>query len=100
MGDLVYVKHQPYRQITLRAHRHQKLGLRYFGPFSVVERIGKVAYRLLLPPTARIHSVFHVSLLKKCIGDPSRQYFPLPMISVVEDSPMQPVQILDSRRIW
>ena len=42
------------------------------GPYDIVERIGKVAYRLRLPPElARIHDVFHVSMLRKYIADPS-----------------------------
>jgi len=100
VGDLVYVKLQPYRQLTLRAHCHQKLGLRYFGPFPVLEHIGKVAYHLSLPSTSRIHPVFHVSFLKKCVSDPSAQYFPLPLHSVEEASTLTLVKILDSRRLW
>ena len=49
-----------------------KLSPRYMGPYEIVERIGKVAYRLRLPPElARIHDVFHVSMLRKYIADPS-----------------------------
>ena len=40
------------------------------GPFEILERIGPVAYRLALPPSlARIHDVFHVSVLRKYIPD-------------------------------
>ena len=40
------------------------------GPFEILERIGPVAYRLaLLPNLARIHDVFHVSVLRQYIPD-------------------------------
>ena len=42
-----------------------KLKKRFMGPFKIQERIGRQAYRLLLPETWKIHQVFHISLLKK-----------------------------------
>ena len=68
IGDLVYVKLHPYKQHSLKSSSCQKLAPRYFGPFPVVERIGKVAYKLQLPDHARIHPIFHVSLLTKNVG--------------------------------
>ena len=56
----------------LRFRRKGKLSPRYMGPYEIVERIREVAYRLRLPPElARIHDVFHVSMLRKYIPDPS-----------------------------
>ena len=52
----------------------------FVGPFEVLERMGKVAYRLALPPSlSRVHNVFHVSMLRKYIPDPSHvvDYEPL-----------------------
>jgi hypothetical protein len=45
-----------------------KLGLKFYGPFDVEERIGEVAYKLKLPSGGRIHNVFDVALLKKFTG--------------------------------
>ncbi|GJR22850.1 retrotransposon-related protein [Tanacetum coccineum] len=66
VGDLVYLKLQPYIQLTLKVHKQHKLSTKKFGPFKVLQKIGRVAYKLELPSTANIHPVFHVSLLKKC----------------------------------
>jgi hypothetical protein len=50
------------------------------GPYIIQERIGSVAYRLQLPPQARIHNVFHVAFLKKFEGAPPAAPPPLPRI--------------------
>ncbi len=43
------------------------MDLKYYGPFPVIERIGKQAYKLKLGDSVgRIHPVFHVSLLEPC----------------------------------
>src|SRR5262249_32260178 len=63
VGDQVYVRLQPYRQISLAIHKSHKLPKRYYGPFAVLKRIGQCAYELDLPSFSKIHRVFHVSLL-------------------------------------
>ena len=56
----------------LRFRKKGKLSPRYMGPDEIVERIGEVVYRLRLPPElAIIYDVFHVSMLRKYIADPS-----------------------------
>lgn len=68
VGDLVYVKICPYRQKTLVTQMNEKLSPKFYGPFAVEKRIGKVAYKLSLLPSCAIHPVFHVSQLRKAEG--------------------------------
>jgi len=65
VGDLVYLKIQPYKQMILANTPFHKLATRYCGPFSILERTGTVANKLELPIGTKIHAVFHLSLLKK-----------------------------------
>ncbi|GJR64650.1 hypothetical protein Tco_0010715 [Tanacetum coccineum] len=42
------------------------------APFKVIERVRTIAYKLELPPQlSRVHNMFHVSNLKKCLSDES-----------------------------
>ncbi|WMV42010.1 hypothetical protein MTR67_035395 [Solanum verrucosum] len=82
---------------VMRFGKKRKLSPRYVGPYKILKRVGKVAYELELPAElAVVHPVFHISLLKKCVGDPTSI---LPMESVaVKDSFIckdVPIEILD-----
>ena len=68
IGDLVLLRLHPYRQSTIAARHSHKLSKRFYGPFSVIARIGQVAYRLGLPESSRIHPVFHISVWKHFRG--------------------------------
>ncbi|KAK8659638.1 hypothetical protein V6N13_029835 [Hibiscus sabdariffa] len=71
VGDRVFLKVSPWKKV-MRFGRKGKLSPRYIGPYEIVERVGPVAYRLLLPPELeRIHDVFHVSMLRKYRSDSS-----------------------------
>ena len=58
------------RNITFAADECKKLKHRFTGPFKVLKQVGKVAYKLELPHSMKVHPVFHVSLLKPYHGDP------------------------------
>ncbi|VFQ62000.1 unnamed protein product [Cuscuta campestris] len=100
VGDLVLLKLQPYRQHSVARRTCQKLSLRYYGPFEILERIGEVAYRLKLPLSSRIHPVFHVAVLKPYKG-PSADLTPLPLPEELVGGrvPSRPVSIHASRRV-
>ena len=56
---------------VVRFDKREKLAPKYIGPFEVLERVGIVAYRLVLPPSLLgVHEVFHFSMLRKYTPDP------------------------------
>ncbi|WMV23930.1 hypothetical protein MTR67_017315 [Solanum verrucosum] len=57
---------------VMRFGKKGKLSPRCIGPYRISKRIGNVAYELELPQElAAVHPVFHISMLKKCMVDPS-----------------------------
>ncbi|KAA0047631.1 pol protein [Cucumis melo var. makuwa] len=71
VGDMVFLKVAPMKDV-LRFKKKGKLSPRFVGSFEILERIGPVAYRLALPPAfSTVHDVFHVSMLRKYVADPT-----------------------------
>nr|GEX27404.1 putative reverse transcriptase domain-containing protein [Tanacetum cinerariifolium] len=69
VGDRVMLKVSPWKGVV-RFDKRGKLNSRYVGPFKVLAKVRKVAYRLKHPQElSRVHHTFHVSNLKKCYAD-------------------------------
>ena len=71
VGDRVFLRISSWKRV-LRFGKKGKLSPRYIEPYDIIERIGEVAYILkLYAELARIHDVFHISMLRKYIPDSS-----------------------------
>ncbi|GKD14011.1 hypothetical protein Tco_1198418, partial [Tanacetum coccineum] len=67
--DKVMVKVSPWKGV-IRFGKRRKLNPSYVGPFKIISKVGTVAYRLKLPEQlSRVHIMFHISNLKKCMVD-------------------------------
>jgi hypothetical protein len=81
IGDMVYLKMLPQREKALGHGNPLKLASKWYGPFKVLQTVGKCAYKLQLPEGTQLHDVFHVSHLKKHIGDHAVPNPSLPLLT-------------------
>ncbi|XP_075473374.1 uncharacterized protein LOC142504384 [Primulina tabacum] len=98
VGDHVFIKIAPLKGV-MRFGKKDKLSPRYIGPFEILDKVGDLAYRLALPPDLdRVHNVFHVSMLRKYLSNPSHvlQYESLDLLPNLSYEEI-PVQILDRK---
>ncbi|CAN4106288.1 unnamed protein product [Withania somnifera] len=82
---------------VMRFGKKGNLSPRYIGPYKIIRRYDQVAYELELPQElSTVHPVFHVSMLRKYIGDPSH-ITPIEDVQVTEDLTYEevPIAILD-----
>jgi hypothetical protein len=98
VGDHVYLKVSPMKGVK-RFGVKGKLSPHYIGPFSILEKCGKVANKLELPPSlVGVHDIFHVSQLKKCLKAPMDVI--LPEVAPLETDLTyleHPIKILDQK---
>jgi hypothetical protein len=101
-GDWVWLKLQQRTAVGVKPATHCKLGPKYYDSYKILQNIGSVAYKLQLPSRARIHDVFHVSVLKRYDGPLPDQVVPLPAIlhGKVLPSPKKIVRARLNKGVW
>ncbi|GJX27323.1 hypothetical protein Tco_0233619 [Tanacetum coccineum] len=98
VGDNGLLKVSPGKGV-MRFGKKGKLAPRYIRPFEILERIGLVAYRLRLPEELiGVHDTFHVSNLKKCLGN-ANLHVPLNEIKIDKTLRFveEPIEIMDRK---
>src|SRR5262249_25627994 len=98
IGEYVFIRVSPMKGI-MRFGKKGKLAPRYVGPFEIIDRVGEVAYHLALSPEfSHVHPVFHISMLRKYVFDPSH-VLPPQSVELTENLSYEemPVEIVDSQ---
>ena len=93
----MFLRLQQYKKNSLKAEHFQKLAPKFYGPYTVLKRVGQVAYQLALPSQLKLHPVFHVSCLKKVIGTRCQLQTNLPELAEEGSIWLQPEAVLDQR---
>jgi hypothetical protein len=95
VGDLVWL----LRRDLPTARPCAKLDYRRLGPYKIIAQVGDRAFRLELPPSVRIHPVFHVSVLEPYTANPfpDRVPPPPPTVEIDDHEEFEVREILDSK---
>jgi len=99
VGEWVFVKLRPHRQQTIARRINQKLAPKYYGPFPIIQKIGAVSYKVQLPESTIVHPIFHISQLKKAIGNHVVEYVLPPELGIEEEGMEEPEAVLAVREI-
>jgi hypothetical protein len=98
VGDRVFLWVKLHKS-SIKFGKGDKISPRFVGPFEVVERKRHVAYRLSLPNSLRhMHDVFHVSILRYYVSDPTH-VIDMSSLQVSDEDVLmaEPIHILDHR---
>jgi hypothetical protein len=96
---MVYLKMQPYRETALGLRNALKLSSKYYGPFRILKKVGKVAYQLQLYEGTLLHDVFHVNQLKRHLGPKAIPNPKLPLLTPDGKVKTAPIAVLRYRQV-
>ena len=83
----------------MKPNAPSKLSPKFYGLFQVLQKVGEVAYKLVLPSDSLIHPVFHVSYLKAKLGQQVTPISQLPFVSSEGIPMLEPEAMLKNRSI-
>lgn len=99
VGDQILLKLQPYTQSSVVNRPFPKFAYKFFGPYTILERIGTAAYKIDLPADSKVHNVFHVSQLKPYTPDHTPVFSDINKLVDLSAHSPQPELILDRRLV-
>ena len=92
VGNLIYLNSKNIDSIRPT----KKLDWKFYDFYTIIDRVGKVAYCLNLSASMKIYNIFYVSLLKPC--DQSKDNIPPPPFIVVDgEEKFEVEEVLDSK---
>ena len=64
-GDQVFLRLQPYKKNPLNADHCHNFAPKFYGPYTILKRVGQVAYQLTFPSHSKLHPnrVFYTPFL-------------------------------------
>ena len=65
--DMVFIRLHPYKQSSLKLKGNQMLAPKVSSPYTVLQKIGSVAYKLALPPSSRIQQVIGTNIREQIV---------------------------------
>jgi hypothetical protein len=99
VGEQVLLNLQPYAQGYVVNMSYPKIAFKYFGPYTILEKVGTTTFKLQLPAGSMVHPIFIVSQFKEFNLDYTPTYSPLTDISALDISEILPEKIVDCRLI-